>query len=72
MNLYFVTWDILRDKKYHSKSARFCAENAKAACAQIKSNYWQRIEALQAKGYSYDKARRLTPYPFHITAKRMP
>ena len=72
MNMYHVTYDYLIGGKYHEQNKRFCAENAKEACEQIKRNYNERIDALTDKGYSLSAAKRIVRWPFHIKAKRMP
>ena len=71
MKLYFVTYDHLINGKYHQKTARFFARNAKDAKDQIKYNYYQELYVLQYKGHSVAQAHKIARYPFHIEAVRL-
>jgi len=71
MHLYYVTYDYLIKGRYYEHGKRFFAENAKAACQQIKTYHEERRVTLLEQGYSRSAVRELVHHPFHIKAQRL-
>lgn len=72
MKLYLVSYDLLAGRRYVNFQIPVYAENAKEACAYVKTRYWDKVNAYMARhGCTTQTARRQFKFPFHVSAKRM-